>query len=78
LVYATCSFLPAENEAIADGFSVANPDFTPLDVGDILSTLKVEDAQALCQGGDNGLKYLRLWPHRHQTDGLFAAVWQKI
>ena len=78
LVYATCSFLPAENEAIADGFSVANPDFTPLDVGDILSTLKVEDAQALCQGGDNGLKYLRLWPHRHQTDGFFAAVWQKI
>jgi 16S rRNA (cytosine967-C5)-methyltransferase len=78
LVYATCSFLPAENEAIADGFSVANPDFTPLDVGEILSTLKVEDAQALCQGGDNGLKYLRLWPHRHQTDGFFAAVWQKI
>ncbi len=78
LVYATCSFLPAENEAIADGFSVTNPDFTPLDVGEILSTLKVEGAQALCQGGDNGLKYLRLWPHRHHTDGFFAAVWQKI
>jgi 16S rRNA (cytosine967-C5)-methyltransferase len=78
LVYATCSFLPAENEAIADGFSVTNPDFTPLDVGEILSTLKVEGAQALCQGGDNGLKYLRLWPHRHHTDGFFAAVWRKI
>jgi 16S rRNA (cytosine967-C5)-methyltransferase len=78
LVYATCSFLPAENEAIADGFSVTNPDFTPLDVGEILSTLKVEGAQTLCQGGDNGLKYLRLWPHRHQTDGFFAAVWQKF
>jgi len=21
--------------------------------------------------------YLRLWPHRHQTDGFFAAVWQR-
>jgi len=21
--------------------------------------------------------YLRLWPHRHQTDGFFAAVWEK-
>jgi 16S rRNA (cytosine967-C5)-methyltransferase len=21
--------------------------------------------------------YLRLWPHRHGTDGFFAAVWQK-
>jgi 16S rRNA (cytosine967-C5)-methyltransferase len=77
LVYATCSLLPAENEQIAEGFSASNPDFLPLPAGDILSQLKVTDPALLCSGGENGLKYLRLWPHRHQTDGFFAAVWQK-
>jgi 16S rRNA (cytosine967-C5)-methyltransferase len=28
-------------------------------------------------GGENGGRYLRLWPQRHATDGFFAAVWQK-
>jgi 16S rRNA (cytosine967-C5)-methyltransferase len=39
--------------------------------------LKVVDAQKLCAGGESGQLYLRLWPHRHATDGFFAAVWQK-
>ena len=77
LVYATCSVLPAENESIADAFAAANSEFTPLDVGDVLTHLKVADASKLCSGGENGLKYLRLWPHRHGTDGFFAAIWQK-
>lgn len=77
LVYATCSVLPAENESIADAFTAANSEFTPLDVGEVLTHLKVVDASKLCSGGENGLKYLRLWPHRHGTDGFFAAIWQK-
>jgi 16S rRNA (cytosine967-C5)-methyltransferase len=77
LVYATCSMLVQENEAIAQAFSEANKEFTAMDVGDILTGLKVNGAAALCSGGENGLRYLRLWPHRHQTDGFFAAVWQK-
>jgi 16S rRNA (cytosine967-C5)-methyltransferase len=77
LVYATCSVLPQENEAIAAAFSLGNPDFEPMDVGEVLSGLKVEDAASLCHGGDNKLLYLRLWPHRHHTDGFFAAVWVK-
>jgi 16S rRNA (cytosine967-C5)-methyltransferase len=77
LVYATCSMLVQENEGIAQAFSQANKDFLPMDVGDILTGLKVTGAAALCSGGENGLRYLRLWPHRHQTDGFFAAVWQK-
>jgi 16S rRNA (cytosine967-C5)-methyltransferase len=72
LVYATCSLLPQENEAVALAFSQANPEFTPLDVGELLAQLKVEDAASLCSGG-----YLRLWPQRHGTDGFFAAVWQR-
>jgi 16S rRNA (cytosine967-C5)-methyltransferase len=77
LVYATCSMLVQENEAIAQAFSEANKEFTAMNVGDILTGLKVNGAAALCSGGENGLRYLRLWPHRHQTDGFFAAVWQK-
>lgn len=77
LVYATCSVLPQENEAIADAFSAANPDWVPLQAGEVLTGLKVADAQTLCSGGETGQLYLRLWPHRHATDGFFAAVWQK-
>jgi 16S rRNA (cytosine967-C5)-methyltransferase len=77
LVYATCSVLPQENEAIALAFTEANPDFVPLDVGEVLVGLKVEQAASLCSGGDNQQRFLRLWPHRHQTDGFFAAVWQR-
>jgi 16S rRNA (cytosine967-C5)-methyltransferase len=77
LVYATCSVLPQENEAIADAFTAANLDFEPLQAGEVLTGLKVADAQKLCAGGESGQLYLRLWPHRHSTDGFFAAVWQK-
>lgn len=77
LVYATCSVLPQENEAIAEAFSAANPDYVPMAAGDVLAELKVENAATLCSGGECGQLYLRLWPHRHATDGFFAAVWQK-
>src|SRR6478752_4114111 len=68
LVYATCSVLPEENEAIAEAFSAANPDFELQDAADVLAGLKVEGADTLCAGGDSGARYLRLWPHRHATD----------
>ena len=77
LVYATCSVLPQENEAIAAAFAAANPDFVALPAGEVLTGLKVENAPSLCAGGEDGQLYLRLWPHRHATDGFFAAVWQK-
>ena len=77
LVYATCSVLPQENEAIAQAFSAANPDFVPLPAGEVLTHLKVADAARLCSGGEDGQLYLRLWPHLHETDGFFAAVWQR-
>jgi len=72
LVYATCSILQDENEAIAEAFSAANPGFAPLEAGPLLTHLGVERAETLCSG-----PYLRLWPYKHHTDGFFAAVWQK-
>ena len=77
LVYATCSVLPEENELIAQAFQQAHPDFEPLDAGETLAQLKVEGAASLCAGGETGTQYVRLWPHAHQTDGFFAAVWQR-
>ncbi len=77
LVYATCSVLPEENEAIAEAFGAANPDFEPMDAAELLQGLKVEGFEALCAGGSDGQRYLRLWPHRHATDGFFAAVWNR-
>ena len=77
LVYATCSLLRQENEAVAESFSALNSEFVPLDVGDVISNLKMTTAEKLCSGGENGQKYLRLWPHKHATDGFFAAIWQK-
>ncbi|MDA7417928.1 RsmB/NOP family class I SAM-dependent RNA methyltransferase [Xenophilus arseniciresistens] len=77
LIYATCSVLPEENEAIAEAFGAAHADFRPQRAADLLDGLKVADAQALCAGGEDGRLYLRLWPHRHGTDGFFAAVWTR-
>ena len=70
LVYATCSVLPQENEDIANAFTKTHPDFVPLPVQEEFTRLKVATTDALCSGD-----FLRLWPHRHGTDGFFAAVW---
>jgi 16S rRNA (cytosine967-C5)-methyltransferase len=72
LVYATCSLLEAEDEAIAQAFSEAHRDFEPVPAAAALEKAQVVQAAELDSNG-----YLRLWPHRHGTDGFFAAVWQK-
>ncbi len=81
LVYATCSLLAQENEDIAQAFGSEHPAFVPVDVATVLVRAKAAAdggaARVLCAGGDDGTRYLRLWPHRHGTDGFFAAVWHK-
>ena len=73
LVYATCSLLEEENEAIAEAFGAANAEqFEVLPAATALARAHVDDAAALVRGD-----FLRLWPHRHGTDGFFAAVWQR-
>jgi 16S rRNA (cytosine967-C5)-methyltransferase len=75
LVYATCSLLPQENEAVAQAFGQAHPGFRAVPVRELLEQLKVAAAEPLTSG-DHG-EYLRLWPHLHATDGFFAAVWER-
>ncbi len=81
LVYATCSVLPEENEAVAEAFGAAHPDFTLLPAADLLARLMAAEgagdaapdvAEGLCTG-----PFLRLWPHKHHTDGFFAAIWER-
>ncbi|GAB4400905.1 MAG: RsmB/NOP family class I SAM-dependent RNA methyltransferase [Rhodoferax sp.] len=74
LVYATCSLLDAENESVARAFEADTPGFDALAAAQVLESLNVTQAADLC---DHSGRYLRLWPHRHQTDGFFAAVWQR-
>jgi len=72
LVYATCSLLRRENEDIARVFSEGHADFVPQSAEAILSSAEVPEAGSLTVDG-----MLRLWPDRHDTDGFFAAVWDR-
>ncbi len=67
LVYATCSLLTAENDAVVAAFLAAHSDFSLLPASTVLARHEV------ALGGDT----LQLLPHRHHTDGFFAAVLER-
>ena len=68
LVYATCSLLAEENDAIVDAFLAAHPDFVQLSAAEVLAKQGIALA---C--GDR----LSLLPQVHDTDGFFAAVLER-
>lgn len=65
LVYATCSFLPEENQVIIKDFLATHPQFTLLNCSELLLQQKISL--------DTG-EFLQLSPQLHQTDGFFAAA----
>ncbi len=68
LVYATCSILPEENEAVVDAFAAGHPEFKTLSCAELLAAQRIPL--------DTGER-LRLWPHLHGTDGFFAAAFER-
>ena len=68
LVYATCSLLDAENETVVSQFLAKHPEFVALSAEEVLNK---QDIRIEC--GER----LRLLPHRHGTDGFFAAVMER-
>ncbi len=66
IVYATCSLLEEENEAVVGEFLKRRPSFRLQPVADVLERWNLHSLA----GGD----FLLLTPHQHGTDGFFAAV----
>jgi 16S rRNA (cytosine967-C5)-methyltransferase len=67
LVYATCTVLRAENQAVALDFERTHPGFIRRVPGEGWLD------PSLVDGG-----FFRALPHRHGTDGFFAAVWDRL
>ena len=66
LVYATCSMLREEDEDVVAAFLARHGEFTLTPPAEVRAKLGLGGIAA----GDT----LRLWPHRHGTDGFYAAV----
>ncbi|WP_114662985.1 RsmB/NOP family class I SAM-dependent RNA methyltransferase [Polynucleobacter necessarius] len=75
LVYATCSLLPEENQAIAEKFLETHPEFEAIPAADVLKPLFPKDKLPLGCSADT--PWWQLWPHIHRTDGFFGAIFQK-
>jgi 16S rRNA (cytosine967-C5)-methyltransferase len=69
VVYATCSLLREEDEEVVAEFLTAHPAFRQMPVNEIFQRRDVP----LVMEGDA----MRLFPHRHNTDGFFAAVLER-
>ncbi len=69
LVYATCSVLPEENDAIVDAFLAAHPGFRIVSAQDVLTTQGIKLACG---------ERLRLDPLEHGTDGFFAVAMERV
>lgn len=75
LVYATCSLLGQENQALAELFLEKHPEFEVLPAAIALGQHFLHDGMPL--GTSNISPWWQLWPHIHGTDGFFGAVFQR-
>lgn len=69
LVYATCSFLPEENQQVVQEFLNTHPQFSLLNCAELLAQQKIPL--------DTG-EFFQLSPLLHQTDGFFAAALTRV
>ncbi len=68
LVYGTCTFLREENEDVVEAFLAKHPDFELVNAKEALAKQRIEiECDAM----------MRLTPHRHGTDGFFAALLER-
>jgi 16S rRNA (cytosine967-C5)-methyltransferase len=76
VVYAVCSFLPAEGESVVDAFLAENPGFRVMTVRDVMGRARTEGI-ATPDG-----RYLRTWQAGgggdSAMDGFFAAVLRRV
>ena len=61
IVYSVCTFPRAETDAAADAIVRHRPDLTPTSI----------------DGPDGVAARVRLWPHRHGSDGMFIAAFTR-
>jgi 16S rRNA (cytosine967-C5)-methyltransferase len=61
LVYSVCTFPRAETDAACDALLRHRPDLRPV----------------ATEGPDGTAERHRLWPHRHGSDGMFVAVFER-
>ncbi|HET9311526.1 MAG TPA: transcription antitermination factor NusB [Actinomycetota bacterium] len=61
LVYSVCTFPRAETDAAADAIVRHRPDLVPVTI----------------DGPEGPAERVRLWPHRHGSDGMFVAAFTK-
>ena len=78
LVYVTCSMLRVENEATLDHFEEDHPSFAPVAITEGLSSSGFTDAgrNKLAELANGGHR-LRLSPATTDTDGFFAAIYER-
>ncbi len=68
LIYATCTVLRAENQEVVAALRARHRDLAPVPIADILGP------ERAARVADPSGQFLTLVPHRHGTDGFFAAV----
>jgi 16S rRNA (cytosine967-C5)-methyltransferase len=72
LVYATCSLLKEENDDIVSAFLATHSEFVMIPASEVLAAQGVT-----IENGFTAEGAMRLLPHRHGTDGFFAAVLER-
>jgi 16S rRNA (cytosine967-C5)-methyltransferase len=72
LVYATCSLLAQENQALVTAFLAEHPQFVAVPAADVLAAQGIQ-----LEAAARFAPWLVMLPHLHGTDGFFGAVLER-